>query len=522
MRLHPVRRRPRPVDTTRIERLPDDRAGATHVLAVRNETGEGNPLRFLLAGSAVAVLTLAAGGAQGTLRENGSVSSLEAASTYQSQNVRLLSHFPLSIFPGTAKVSDCWGYVSPSGREYALVGLDNGTAFVEVTDPGNPSIVVLGSGPQHPLRDIKVFGDIAYSGNKIRVQIYGMTNIDAGVVTDLGLVSSGGIIGVHNLAVDEASGFLYACDDGASLRGIRAYDLNPDPTTPTFVGEFQSIRVHDAQVVTYSTGPYAGRQIAFCCGPDSNGNNHGMRILDVTDKSNMFIRRQVFWPNAVFAHQGWLSEDRQYFYANDELDEKLAGLPTTTYVIDVSDLDTAFLASTFDNGNAAIGHNLYVAGDRLFESNFASGLRVFDLSVDPLNPPEVGWFDTCSLDDLPNVTSQFSNYPFFPSGIVLGSDLQEGMFVWWAGDPLVDIQLASAKPATLPPTGASLVITMAELTPGDLVPGTEALHYSTGGPWQEVPLANMGGGTYAANFPALPCPALVSYYLCADSPNGVE
>ena len=55
---------------------------------------------------------------------------------FESLNVDLLSQIPLNGFasnPSTA--SDCWGYVSPSGREYALVALRNALAVVEVTDP---------------------------------------------------------------------------------------------------------------------------------------------------------------------------------------------------------------------------------------------------------------------------------------------------------------------------------------------------------------------------------------------------
>ena len=78
--------------------------------------------------------------------------------------------------------------------------------------------------------------------------------------------------------------------------------------------------MHDAQVVTYTSGPYAGRQIAF--GADGA---FGLEIFDVTDKSNMFRLSQTPYPNLGYSHQCWLSDDKQYVYLNDELDESSFG-----------------------------------------------------------------------------------------------------------------------------------------------------------------------------------------------------
>src|SRR5690554_7849912 len=61
--------------------------------------------------------------------------------------------------------NDIWGWTDPlTGREYAPVGLSNGTSFVDVTDPSNP--VYLGRLPAHSenslWRDIKVYADHAF------------------------------------------------------------------------------------------------------------------------------------------------------------------------------------------------------------------------------------------------------------------------------------------------------------------------------------------------------------------------
>ena len=59
------------------------------------------------------------------------------AGGFPAENVTLLRWFDVSEFSAVSG-NDCWGYTSPSGREYALAGLDNKVAFIEITDPANP------------------------------------------------------------------------------------------------------------------------------------------------------------------------------------------------------------------------------------------------------------------------------------------------------------------------------------------------------------------------------------------------
>lgn len=343
------------------------------------------------------------------LSDNGSLQT-----SFDSESVDLLSWLTLSELDGASAGNDCWGYVSPAGREYAIMGTSSSTVFVEITDPTNVQVIGIIAGPNSSWRDIKVYGQYAYAGTEGGggIQVIDLSQIDSGTVTLAGSFASGN---THNVAIDTISGYLYR--SGSLL----IYDLNANPTSPPNVGSWSSS--HDMQVVTYTSGPYAGKQVAFCC----TGSTGAVHIVDVTDKSNTTVMCQVTLPNASYSHQAWLSEDYQYLYVNDESDEP--PLPTTTYIIDVSDLNNAFLAGSFTNGNPAIGHNLYVKDNLIFEANYTSGLRVFD-ATDPLNPVEVAWFDTYDSDDNASYNGLWSNYPFFPSGTVIGSDMQKGLFVW--------------------------------------------------------------------------------------------
>src|SRR6185295_11218753 len=129
--------------------------------------------------------------------------------------------------------------------------------------------------------------------------------------------------------------------------------------------------------------------------------------------------------------------------------------------------------NTFTNGNPAIPHNQYIKGNLLFQSNYRSGLRVYDTSADQLHPTVHAWFDTYPADDNPNFNGLWNNYAFFPSGVVIGSDIESGLFVWWVGATLLTIAFPNGQPATIPATGGSIKVQITPSQPGTLVAGSE-------------------------------------------------
>ena len=415
--------------------------------------------------------------------------------------------------------NDCWGYISPSGREYALMGTTVDTTFVEITNPSSPQVIAHIDGPDSTWRDIKVYNDHCYivSEGGSHIQCVSLANIDSGVVTLVG-TGFGGPSDTHNLALDTDSGYAYRC--GGSGLGLRVYDLNADPTSPPQVGQWNDRYVHDAQVVTYTSGPLAGKQVAFCCGGFNGGwDDTGLTILDVTDKSNITVMDQVYYgPDAGYSHQGWLSEDRQYFYLSDEFDEP--PLPSTVYVIDVGDPYNASTVTSFTNGNPSVTHNLYTKDGLIYAANYRSGMRVFDAS-DPLNPVEVAFFDTYPADDEAGFQGLWNAYPYFDSGTVIGSDRQRGLFVWTVTDESLTISLPAGAPAALDPAGDSVPVMIVEGSPGDLAPGSEKLFYDAGSGFIESPLVDTGGGSYDAVFPPLPCGTAVSWYIQAQTDSGL-
>jgi hypothetical protein len=101
-----------------------------------------------------------------------------------------------------------------------------------------------------------------------------------------------------------------------------------------------------------------------------------------------------------------------------------------TIVINIENLGAPFFASSFTNDTHTVDHNLYVKGPYIFEANYTTGLRVFDARHSPTALREVGFLDTRPEEhDALEFRGLWSNYPYFPSGVVIGSDINRGLFV---------------------------------------------------------------------------------------------
>jgi choice-of-anchor B domain-containing protein len=416
--------------------------GRVQVLA---RAGEGWQPRQLLEGHIYAI-----GGelAPGDRCQDGRLSEFPCAS------IELVSHMPVSALGGERGVwvNDVWGWSDPeTGRDYALVARRDGAAFVDVTDPAAPRLIgnlprTQGS-PPSVWRDIKVLGNHAFivadGAGEHGMQVFDLTRLRS--VTDAPAefepeTTYHAVHSAHNVVADTSSGFLYivgASGGGETCGGgLHMVDAR-DPLDPTFAGCYNDRGganargyTHDAQCVTYS-GPdasYRGREI--CVG----SNEAELNIADVTDKDNPVTVARNSYPDVAYAHQGWFDDEQRYFYMNDELDEMGgAVLGTRTIIWDLSELDDPILAGQYIGPVRASDHNLFVKGDRVYQSNYGSGLRVLDIS-DRTNPREIAFFDSAPYnDDEPGHSATqsgaWSNYPFFDGGIIIFTSVREGLFI---------------------------------------------------------------------------------------------
>ena len=369
-----------------------------------------------------------------------------AGPEYDSFCVTLLSRVSIEDFatfagtPGNPRVgNEVWGYTSPSGREYAIMGFTTGTGYVDVTDPANPVILeFINDGVNSIWRDMAIFGELAYvvaGSGDLTLMIVDLADIDAGNVrvaktTDLGL----GLTDSHNVYINAASATLYLpLSNLNSGNGLTALSLT-DPLNPVLVGTWTDtdpfVRCHDVQVISYTDGPNAGKEIAFCF-----AESHGLKIVDVTDKAAMVTLSTLTYPGVEYCHQGWVSDDGQYVIFGDELDEYFGVVAQMrTLVADVSVLTAPTLAGTFEFDTCNIDHNQMVRGNLVFQANYSTGLHVLDFSSPP-TLTQVAHFDTRPEDNVTDFLGAWGVFTDYASEIVVLSDRQRGLFVFAIGDP---------------------------------------------------------------------------------------
>ena len=321
--------------------------------------------------------------------------------------------------------NDSWGWTDPtSGKEYALVGLDNGTAFIDISDPVN--IVYLGKLPTHTSpsiwRDIKVYNNYAFIVSEAGghgMQVFDLTrlrNVANPPETFTADAHYGQFGNAHNLVINQQTAYAYAVGTSTFSGGAHFIDIS-DPLNPTPAGGYSgSGYTHDAQVVIYD-GPdpdHQGREIYV------GSNENEVVIVDVTNKNNPQLLSTINYGSVDYTHQSWLTEDLSYLLIGDELDENAFGFNTRTIIADVSDLDAPFYFFQYFGNIASIDHNGYVKGNRYYLANYSGGMRVIDISnIANQQMTEIGYFDTFPANDNVNFNGTWNVYPFFESGNIV-------------------------------------------------------------------------------------------------------
>jgi len=382
------------------------------------------------------------------------------AGAFPCSNVDLLAH--IADRTPASRGADIWGFMDlNTHREYALVGYSSGTAVYDVTDAESPREVGFVDGQSTTWRDIKV--------HQFWNTVDGRWNAYAYVTADN---ASDGLFIIdlsqlpHRIArISYASDFAEAHNvfltdtdfaTGLSLTGnapnlilagsnlsdgrFRSYSL-ADPAAPAFITAPATpadqpggnrLYMHDAASMIV-TDARKDTQCANAGGSDHcdilfDFNESTVDIWDITDAVKPARLSQLPYGGASYTHSGWPSEDQQFLFIQDELDERDRGLSTTLRVVDISDLTAPIHRGTWTGPNRAIDHNGFVRGNRYYMSNYSRGLSILDVS-NATSPSLSGYFDTYPSSDVTGFPGNWGTYPFFPSGTIGLSDIDSGFYL---------------------------------------------------------------------------------------------
>ncbi|MCW5518326.1 choice-of-anchor B family protein [Aureitalea sp. L0-47] len=376
------------------------------------------------------------------------------AGPYPCNGYNLLAHLDLNTL-NAGSGNDSWGWTDPAtGKEYALMALSNGTAFIDISNPTSP--IYLGKLPTHTSnsswRDVKTYDNHAFivseaSGHGMQVfDLTRLRSVPNPPVTFNNDAHYSGFGRAHNIVINEDTGYAYAVGTSTFNGGPHFVNIQ-NPTNPTAAGGYpMDDYSHDAQIVTYC-GPdkdYSGREILF------GSNENEVIIADITDKANPISISSISYSNVEYTHQGWFTEDQRYFLVGDELDETSVGFNTRTIVFDFEDLDNPQLFFEYTGPTPAIDHNGYVKGTKYYMANYRAGMRVIDVAdIANGNISEEGFFDTYPANDNANFSGAWSIYPYFESGNIVISDINRGFFVVKAQNPDLVAPVASCQNITV-------------------------------------------------------------------------
>ncbi|WP_378180008.1 choice-of-anchor B family protein [Aquimarina sp. SS2-1] len=356
---------------------------------------------------------------------------------YTSCGVDFIASISLSEM-GASSGNDSWGWTDPTdGKEYAIMGLDNGTAFIDISTPENP--IYLGKLPtattSSSWRDIKVYQNHAFIVSEAPghgMQVFDLTslrNVTNPPQTFTATTTYADFGSAHNIVINENTGFAYAV--GTSTFGGGPHFINiQDPINPVAAGGFVSDGgddySHDAQVVTYN-GPdsdYTGREILI------GSNQIEIVIADITDKNDPKTIATLSYANVGYTHQGWFTEDQRFFLLGDELDESRVGFNTRTIILDFEDLDNPKFHMDYTGPTPAIDHNGYVKGNKFYLANYRAGIRIIDISdIELKSISEIGYFDTFPSSNAASFDGAWNVYPYFESGNLVISDINAGFLL---------------------------------------------------------------------------------------------
>lgn len=370
-----------------------------------------------------------------TLCENG------FAGIYPCNGYDLLSNINLFTLGGI-RGNDSWGWTDPqTGKEYALIGTDANSSFVDISDPVNP--ILLGNLPTATVpsnwRDIKVYQNHAFIVSEAAghgMQVFDLTrlrNVTNPPETFTADALYTGFGSAHNIVINETSGYAYAVGARRFVDNFFSFDGGPhfvniqNPTNPIAAGGYANDAYsHDAQVVTYN-GPdteHVGKEILI------GSNTNEVVIIDISDKSNPIQISTIDYSNIGYTHQGWFTEDQRYFIVGDELDEIDFGFNSRSIVFDLSDLDNPSVSMSYTGPTPAIDHNGYTKGGTFFLANYTAGVRMLDIeNIGSNQIQEIGYFDTYPLNDNATFDGVWNVYPYFESGNIVVSDINSGLFI---------------------------------------------------------------------------------------------
>jgi choice-of-anchor B domain-containing protein len=346
-------------------------------------------------------------------------------------NMKMLSQWTDPSLPVASpgnlnlRFSGCWGTVV-NGREVAVVGGAADVFFFDVTVPASPQLLGKFPGGETTVwREFKSYKDRVYAvsdGTSEGMMIFDLSDVPNQITKTYD--STQYLERGHTITLDTTSGRIYI-NGGSAGNGIIVLDVSGNPDAPVLLGH-PNLDIGD--MGGYVHDSYVRNDTLYC----SSG-WEGYYVIDFKDPVNPKLVGSC--QTGGYNHNSWVSKDGKYAYYTEEIPQ---GRPIR--IVDLQNmaqgdievvggfLDNLRFPTVPDSQKLAISHNVYIRDNLLFDSQYEDGLLVYNIS-EPEQPILVGHFDTHPQNTAYNgYFGNWGNYPWFPSGTIVATDMQNGVF----------------------------------------------------------------------------------------------
>ncbi|MBK8404084.1 MAG: choice-of-anchor B family protein [Saprospiraceae bacterium] len=328
-------------------------------------------------------------------------------------NMKIVAHVPVP-----EGGSGIWHFVDKNKIEYAVFGSKDAVIIYSLEDPAKPIERFRLPGVNTIWREVYIYGDYIYGVNDNQANgliIINMKNAPLNITGKFwkaNITANGQTAELntcHTVFVDD-KGRLYL-NGCTPWRGTLIFDISKQPENPQYLG---------AQTKRYCHDNF-GRNDTIWSADVLDG------VLSIWDIKNPAAAKELAAVTTPFAftHNAWPSDDGKFVFTTDERDNAYVA----SY--DIQDLANIKLLDKYrpkdTEGKGVIPHNTRYINGYLVTSFYTDGVKITDVHR-PDNMVEVGSVDTWSGPH-GGFNGCWGVSPFLPSGTIVASDIQGGLFV---------------------------------------------------------------------------------------------
>lgn len=333
-------------------------------------------------------------------------------STSLSANFDYDSLYVWGHWHGRTQYGGSWGYIdSVTGKEYALIcSRPQGVSIVDISQWPPTEVGFMASSPANrDSKEVKVYRHWAFVVREnAPIQVFDLVNVTNPIqVATITPTNAGS----HNCWVE--GNYLYVVGNHG-VGGLEIWNITNPANPGARVGQYNTYYYHDIDIrndTLYGCAIYG----------------QGIDVLNISNKANpTFITNWNYAGSG--AHNIEISPDGHYAYVGDEIGTS----GQWTRVFDISDIHNVDLVSQIIVNPSASVHNSYYKNGYLYIAYYTEGVRIWNVS-NPLAPHEAARYDTYPGGGF-GYSGVWNVYPYFPSGKLIASDMQTGLYVLqWGG-----------------------------------------------------------------------------------------